>query len=223
MQVFEKLLECNLFKGVALDELYEVKNKILHHVKKFDKETQLVSAGDICNSLQIIVEGNVRAEMIDPNGKTIKIEDIEACRPLAPAFLFGAKNVYPVSVVANSDVVVISFQKEMVVRLFQLNQNVMTNFLDNISNRTQFLSEKIKFLTFQSIKGKIASYLLELAGEKFKSIELRQNQQELAELFGITRPSLARALGELNKEGCIKSEGKTLTIENRDGLLKYIK
>jgi hypothetical protein len=31
----------------------------------------------------------VKGEMTDYNGKTIKIEDIEAPRPLAVAFLFG--------------------------------------------------------------------------------------------------------------------------------------
>ena len=221
--MFEQLLKCNLFRNVTLEQLTEIKEKIYYQVKSFEKDAVIVSAGEKCNNLLIVVEGIVRAEMIDLNGKTIKIEDIVACRPLAPAFLFGSRNQYPVTIIANNDVTILSFPSEMIIHLFQLNQNVMTNFLDNISNRAQFLSDKIKFLSFQNIKGKIASYILEIAGDKLKSIELKKNQQELADLFGITRPSLARALGEMNKEGCLRSEGKIITIENKEMLLKYIK
>ena len=63
-----------------------------------------------------------------------------------------------------------------------------------------FLSQKLHFLSFKTIKGKVAHFFLTQAGEKFHSIELKNTQQQLADLFGVTRPSLARVFGEMQKE-----------------------
>ena len=52
-------------------------------------------AGDPVANLLIVLSGSVRGEMIDYSGKTVKIEDIEAPKPLAAAFLFGKENRFP--------------------------------------------------------------------------------------------------------------------------------
>jgi len=42
---------------------------------------------------------------------------------------------------------------------------LLVNFLDMISNRSQFLSEKIKFLNFKTIKGKLVNFIMLKAGK----------------------------------------------------------
>ena len=55
----------------------------------------------MCNRLVILTQGSVRGEMIDYSGRLIKVEDIAAPRALAPLFLFGEENRFPVEVTAN--------------------------------------------------------------------------------------------------------------------------
>ena len=50
------------------------------------------------NRLVILTKGSVRGEMIDYSGRLIKVEDITAPRAIAPLFLFGEQNRYPVEV-----------------------------------------------------------------------------------------------------------------------------
>ena len=64
----------------------------------------------------------------------------------------------------------------------------------------------------------MAHFLLTRAEDKFHSIELKNTQQQLADLFGVTRPSLARVFGEMQKEGLIKIERKTVTLLNKNKL-----
>jgi CRP/FNR family transcriptional regulator, dissimilatory nitrate respiration regulator len=108
-------------------------------------------------------------------------------------------------------------------RLLQLNTNLLRNYLNSISSRAQFLSQKLHFLSFKTIKEKVAHFLLKEAGERFHSFELKNTQQQLADLFGVTRPSLARVLGEMQTEGLIKIEKKTVTLLDKEKLNELLR
>ena len=70
-------------------------------------------------------------------------------------------------------------------------------YLNTSATHSQMLANKLKFLSFKTIKGKLAQYLLALAGPDRDMVELPLTQNNLAEQFGVARPSLARALGEM--------------------------
>jgi CRP/FNR family transcriptional regulator, dissimilatory nitrate respiration regulator len=215
----EKLKECNLFRGLAEEQLVELFSSINYKEKKYKKDEIVAHSDDECRHLLIVLEGSVKGEMVDFSGKTIKIEDIESSHTLAPAFLFGQNNRYPVTIVANNNASILSISKDSFVEILMSNKLVLTNYLNNISNRAQFLSNKIRFLSFQTIKGKIAHYLLQVR-QKLKSDEfiIPKSQNELSELFGVARPSLGRAMRELDNEGFIKADGKHIKIIDKEGL-----
>lgn len=222
--MFTQLINCNLFDGLEPSEIEELISSVVYQVRRYHIDDLIALSGDTINSLLLIVEGSAKGEMIDFAGKTIKIEDIESPRPLAPAFLFGNNNRFPVNIVANNDVVIIAFQKKEFLKMLALSPKILHNYLDIISNRAQFLSGKLKFLSFQSIKGKIAHYLLAISTANNSSeLLLNKSQTELAELFGVARPSLARAIGDLNREGIISVKGKIIKILEPDKLSALLK
>lgn len=215
---YQLLTNCPIFKGITIKEAEHLLQKIHFQIKSYAKEEIVAVAGEPVRNLQIIMSGSVRGEMIDFSGKTIKIEDIEAPKPLATAFLFGKENNYPVTVTVNKDAKILVMPVEEFLKLLQLNSQILRNYLNSISSRAQFLSQKLHFLSFKTIKGKVSHYFLKQAGEKFHSIELKNTQQQLADLFGVTRPSLARVFGEMQKEGLIKISNKTVTLLNKQAL-----
>ena len=120
--------------------------------------------------------------------------------------------------------IILTLSKASFLILLQTNQKVLTNYLNSISDRAQFLSNKIKFLSFQTIKGKIAHYLLQLMHKTGKTeFILPKSHQELAEMFGVTRPSLSRAFRELNTEKILFSVGKKIKILDKNRILSYLK
>jgi CRP/FNR family transcriptional regulator, dissimilatory nitrate respiration regulator len=219
---YQLLTQCPIFTGISENEAELLMKKIHFQVKSFVKDEIVVVAGEPVLNLNIIISGSVRGEMIDYSGKTIKIEDIEAPKPLATAFLFGRENKFPVTVTANNDVRILSVPVSEFLKLLQFNLQILKNYLNSISSRAQFLSQKLNFLSFKTIKGKVAHFLLDHAGEKFHSVELKNTQQQLADLFGVTRPSLARILGEMQKEGLIGIKNKTVTLLDRKALNELI-
>lgn len=218
----EVLATCPLFKGISTAEINGFKTTIRYRVKRFETNECVALSFDECKHLHIVLNGSVRGEMVDSFGKVIKIEDIEAPRPLAVAFLFGKNNFYPVDILTNEPTEILSFPKESVVELMQKNAIFLKNYMDVISSRAQFLSDRIKFLSFQTIKGKLANYFLGLLKSNELEIELTDSQNSIADMFGVARPSLARTIRELHKDGVIYAKGKTIRVLDKRALMALI-
>jgi CRP-like cAMP-binding protein len=223
MMNYQLLTQCPIFRGITENEAELLFKKIHFQIKSYSKDEIVVVAGEPVLNLNIILSGSVRGEMIEYSGKTIKIEDVEAPKPLATAFLFGQENKFPVTVTANNDAKILTIPVSEFLKLLQMNTQILKNYLNSISSRAQFLSQKLQFLSFKTIRGKVAHFLLQQAGDKFHSVELKNTQQQLADLFGVTRPSLARIFGEMQKEGLIRISNKTVTLLDKIALNELIK
>src|SRR5664279_6534483 len=201
MMDYSILSDSPLFKGMTPADVEEILSLVPFRVRKFQTGSMISQSGEIVESLIIVMSGIVKGEMVDYAGRVIKIEDIPAPGALASAFIFGNKNKFPVNVIAISDGELLMIEKSDFLRLLMKYDVLLVNFLDMISSRSQFLSEKIKFLNFKTIKGKLAFYILQKSGLNDSIITLGMTQSNLADFFGVTRPSIARALGELEDEG----------------------
>ncbi len=222
--VLSILAGCPLFTGLDQDELLMTLSGVSHQKKILVKGELIAQAGDEVFFLHIIIRGSVKGEMVDFAGKVIKIEDIVPPRPLAPAFLFGKQNRYPVNIIANEETELISISRDSFLRMMQSSELILRNFVDNVSSRGQFLSNKIKFLSFSTIKGKLAQYLLDLAGKLDSDrLTLPLSQSQLSELFGVARPSVGRAISEMNQDGIIRTEGKQVVLLDKARLSALLK
>ncbi len=218
------LSQCILFKGLKEHEIELLLNQIHYQEKSFKRESLIAQSGDETTAQLILLSGSVRGEMMDFNGKAIKIEDIKAVRMLAPAFLFGKQNHYPVSIIANEESRVLHIPKNDFLKLLGSNELILRNYLDNISSRAQFLSEKIKFLFFQDIKGKLAHYYMtKLRESSSQTIRMESSQEQLAVLFGVSRPALARSIKELREDKIIETHGKEIRILNVQALKALVR
>ena len=215
---FNQLAACPLFKGISTEEIASILSVVPYRTRNYKTGSLISQSGEPVNSLMVVTNGIVKGEMVDDAGRVIKIEDIPAPGSLATAFIFGNKNRFPVNVAAVSDVEIMSIDKQDFLKLLMTNDRVLVNFLNMISNRSQFLSEKIKFLNFKTIKGKLAHYILQKAGNDKISVSLDMTQNDLADFFGVARPSVSRALGELEQEGFIEAAGKNIRIIDKKGL-----
>ena len=215
---YSHLTDCPLFKGMRSDEIKTILSEVPHRIKKFNSGSLISQCGEQVKSLMVVINGVVKGEMVDYTGRVIKIEDIPAPRTLASAFMFGNKNRFPVNAISLTETEILIIDKFDFLILLKSNDRILVNFLDMISNRTQFLSEKIKFLNFKTIKGKLAHYILQRAGKEGAEIKLDRTQNDLADFFGVARPSVARAIGALEEEGYIIADRKNIQILDKKGL-----
>lgn len=218
------LSNCPVCKSISRENAEEIIQNNRLRINEFKKGDSIARQGDTCKHLYILARGEVTTEMITENGGLLTIEKIKAVKPLASAFLFAEKNLFPVDVIALEDSVVMTISKDDVIMLFQRDPRFLQSYLAYNSDKTQFLTNKLQMVTIRTIRGKLAGYLLEQLmkchsiSPSINTFYTDKNQTELAKYFGVTRPALARILSEFQQEGMIRSERNKITVLNKTAL-----
>jgi len=218
------LASCNLFKGLDTDEINFLFKDLHYQIKNIEKEQHIAFQGAVCNDLLVLLAGKVSAEITDLKEGKIHVAEIPAVSNLAAAFLFGNKNFFPIDIIAKEEVVVLKIPRESVVTMLGRNFKFSLNLLNAVSGRAQYLMEKMKYLSFQTIKEKLALYLLKISEKKKTDIiEMEFSQQKMSELFGVARQSLARTTKKMCDENIIKKDKKKIIILSKKALRDILK
>jgi len=209
----------NLFRGIDKEDIGEIIRNVHHQVRSYEAAEIIIHEEEEYNSLLILVQGTVSTEMMNPDGQVLMLEQLEAPATLAPGSLFASHPQIPVSVVAQNNCRALLISRNSMNQILATNPKVLTNFMEILSNRIQFLSNRLKSLQFQSLRSKFAQHILQMNTiQKSLNVTLQKTQQELSELFGVARPSLARVIREMHNEGLIHAQGKHITILNIESL-----
>ncbi len=219
---FPVLSNSPLFRGLSDDEIENLTCSVNFRVRFYHSGAVVALAGEEILSLIIVLSGSVRGEMSDLAGRTMKIEDINPPQALAAAVLFGAAAKYPVTVTANTDSELLIINKSDYLAMMAGDRRILSNYLTFICNKAQFLSGRLRFHSFHTIRGKFANYLTSLPGASSGRVVIDRSQQELSDYFGVTRPSLSRVIGEMQEEGLISVERREVRLLDIKGLSALI-
>lgn len=206
-----KLSRSPLFQG--LTDIYSIISTVSFDIRKYKKEEIFMYSGDELKRLAVVISGSFRGEMTDSTGKVLKIEDLKEGSIIASAFLVNKKNKIPVDVVANNDVELLIIEKADFIELMNKNAIINNNFIEIISSMAIVLAEKLRFITLKPLKSKVCDYVIkQMKGEKKEYVTLPHSHQSLADLFGVSRPSLGRIFKDLDDLGIIKVDKREVTI-----------
>lgn len=199
--------DTDLFLELGIEEFDEVLKKCNYKILNFEKEEYVAFRGDIIDGIYINLEGLLVAEMLKDDGNVKKIEELKKGKIIASAFIFGDKNKFPVDLVAKSKVQVLFIEKEEVITLLKSDSKVLKIFLDEISNKAQFLSKNLwESLSNKTINQKLAEYIIKK--EKDGIFSFDKSIKELAEYFNVSRLSLSRVIKNFIEDEIIEKIGK---------------
>ena len=164
-----------------------------------------------CNSLGLILDGQVEVQRIYLSGKHIVLKRMTAGEVFGEAIIFSKINKYPATIISISKSNVAFIKKEDIIQLCILEESILKNFISLLSDKIFILNNKIKNISFKTVKQKVINYILEQMHEqKSSTIVLKANKEQISSLIGIPRPSLSRELMKLRDEEIIDCA----TIEN---------
>ena len=213
---FMTIRDLPLFDNTDDDEYARLLSRVKPNSYKVARGETLLAQGVTYESLHALVSGSCYAEMLDSRGKVLRLESFRGPYLFAPAVLFATNNVMPGSVHASSDCQIVRFSREEVLSLCSQSKTVLENLLRITSDRFIFLSNRISFLSFRTIREKTMRYLEMLMPPGEEYVELDMPLEKLAEFFGVTRPALSRVLSELEENGSITREGKQIRLERKE-------
>lgn len=215
-----KLIACPLFRGMSKEEHDAFLERNNNEIVKFEKGETVVRQGDTIRALYLLVEGVVRTQMITREGNILEIDLLEAVMPLASAFIYASNHKFPVDVICMEPCTFLKISKSAWLEEMVHNEKLLMNFLTLNSNMTVFLSQKIQMISLKSLRHKLSVFLLEKTTPEKNYFILKRSRTQLAEYFGVQRPSLARTIKELEDEKVITTSGRVVTILERNKLFR---
>ncbi|NLC49681.1 MAG: Crp/Fnr family transcriptional regulator [Bacteroidales bacterium] len=211
------IFKCPLCSSIPDSEKEDFLNEVHFNIKSYIKDEWIISQGEEFSALHILIEGEVKTVMVDEKGDFMHIENIKAPLPIASGFLFAGNNKSPVSVIAKREAKIIAIPKDNVFMLMKKHDTFMLAILASISNKTQFLSEKVRLTSLRTIKAKTAYYILrESEGESI--FQLKMSKQDIASLFGVSRQALTNVMKQLHEDNIISMDRRKIKIVNRNAL-----
>lgn len=196
MGKFYEIYDFPLFASGNRDIIDSFLKDIPSRISSYKPGETVALQGDPCRSLMLLCQGNLLAKMNSPEGREITIETLKAPDILAPAFIYGSDNRFPVTLISENDSVVWSLSKDEFLKLMEKDRGILGFFLKNISDRSVFLSRKLHEFALQSLSTRVVSYL--------KHNGKISNVQEPAFIMGVARPSLSRTLSSMMENGVIE-------------------
>jgi CRP-like cAMP-binding protein len=209
-----------IFQGLNAMELEKALTKLIYRVRFYAEDELIMQRGDEVSSFMAVLDGELIGEMQVPGSNDLRVEHMYPGQLIASAILFSEKNVLPVNLIARRATRILYISKSDFLILLKENERILLNFLKIVSEKGQFLANKLYFLTFRDLKQKVAAYILEQCAADFLSFEMKGTQEELARLFGVARTSLVRAMQALQDDGLIEIDRKCIKCLDKEGLRK---
>lgn len=200
-----EIFDMPLFRGSDTSLVTRILHDFPGRFASYGKGDFIAMQNSVCRSIFLLCEGSVYAQMTSDEGKEFTLDTLSAPDVLASAFVFGTENIYPVTIIANSDCKMWVVSRDCLQELIEQDKVVLHNFLTVLSDHSLFLSRKIHEFALQTLSSRVVGYL--------QRNGMIQNLQEAAFILGVARPSLSRAIAQLVAQGvlCKVDEGYVLS------------
>mgnify|MGYP001401643412 CR=1 FL=1 len=214
---------CVLFRDIDELNIKESLNGINSKVMNYSKNQPIALEGDECTSIGIVLEGSIEIQKIYLSGKTMTVNTLNQGDIFGEVIVFSKMKTYPSTIIASSKAKILFINKNDIVKMCSSNIEVLNNFMELLSNKILVLNKKIKNLSFDTIREKICSYIVdEYKKQKTQNILLPFSRKEMAENLGVQRPSLSREFVKMKEEGLIDFNRNIVTILDINSLEDYL-
>lgn len=225
--IIQALSKSALCKEFTQDELLSLLEENNTEIKKYEKGSFVFEEGDVPDRLYVLIYGLVEVSKLTFSGKKILITTIENPGDMfAEVYMFMGKSKYDMSAQTGEESLILSISSEFFENIsYNTNalvaEKIRKNLMGIFAMKAYNLSGKVRLLGCGSIREKISLYLIE---NQTPSGEIAKNpsREELADYLNVTRPSLSRELGNMEKEGIIRLEGRKIIIVSQEKLEEYL-
>jgi CRP-like cAMP-binding protein len=185
---------------------------------------QILTPDDPPDRIHIIKKGRVRVYRVTPDGKQLTLDIHERGTILGDMSLLGQSRLPEAFADAIDDAVICTITPDQLRQLIERFPTIGVNLIRHLSGRLQSAERELESLAYQRVDQRLARKLLDLA-RRFGSsteggtlIDARLTQQELAEMIGTTRETLAHTLSDFRRRGLLATVQHRVVIRDAERL-----
>ncbi|OPY01563.1 MAG: cAMP-activated global transcriptional regulator CRP [Syntrophorhabdus sp. PtaB.Bin047] len=211
----DNLRSVNLFADLKDNEL-ETISRILY-VNTYHRGQLIFQEGEDGNALFVVLKGRVKVCLYDEEGREYVLDVIGKDGFFGELALIDElpRSANAIAM-EGSDLLIV--RRADFTKLLMENPSISINILKVLAGRLRVADERIKWLAFLNVEGRILKYLLELGarlGIKMKDyiiIERGPSQIEIANSCGCSRETVSRMISSLVKKGVISVRRRQYTL-----------
>ena len=183
---------------------------------------QILAPDDPPDQIHIVKKGRVRVFRITPDGKQLTLDIYEKGTILGDMSLLGQDRLPEAYAEAIDEGVICTITPEELRRLIERFPTIGVNIIRHLSRRLQSAERELEAMAYQRVDQRLAHRLIDLAqrfGVKTPRgtlIQANLTQQELAEMVGTTRETLAHTLGDFRHRGLLDTAHHQVLIRDAE-------
>lgn len=215
------LREVDLFAGLSLDQLREISRTL--PMTACLTGVLVTSPDDEGERLYIVKRGRVRLYRLTLDGKQLTLDILDKGRVVGRMSWLG-QELNDAYAEAIEDAVICSFTPDELRRLIDRFPSIGLNIIRYLADRLAASERERELMAYRSVEERLATRLIELV-ERFGrpvnggiEIDARLTQQELAEMIGTSRETLATTISSLRERGVLDMEHQRVVILELDRL-----
>jgi CRP/FNR family transcriptional regulator, cyclic AMP receptor protein len=215
------LREVDLFAGLSPAQLKEISRTL--PMTTCQVGGLVTSPDEDDERLYIVKRGRVRLYRLTPDGKQLTLDLLDKGRIVGRMSWLG-QELNEVYAEAVEDALICSFTPDELRRLIDRYPSIGVNIIRYLSDRLTVSEREREVMAYRSVEQRLAARLLELL-DRFGvpedggvAIDARLTQQELADMIGTTRETLAQTVSRLRERGVLQMSNQRVVIQDRDTL-----
>ncbi|MCI1991327.1 MAG: Crp/Fnr family transcriptional regulator [Oscillospiraceae bacterium] len=211
-----------VFASLNREEMAHLSSIARH--RNYGKGENLVSEGDPLDALVILNEGDAKAYQLTPDGHE------QILYVFSQGDFFGERNLLgnrtsPYTVTALKPVKTCIFGRDAFHDMLRANPEIAVKIIEELESRMERMENALQNMGVRNLDERIGGLLLDFS-EKYGAkvpegilLRLPLSREGIARYLGVARETVSRKLGQLEKDGVIRSvSNKSILILNGEAL-----
>lgn len=177
--------------------------------------------GEQAKGLHVVLDGVVKVCHASPEGQELVLHVLRSGHLFGEAALFQ-QSTYPASAYAEKSCHLLYIPGTSLFELLRKHPDMAFAMLGALSVRLRYFARKLQAAHDHNALQRLAAYLLHRLSLSPDSTSLHMDvsQETMASMLGIRRETLSRMLSQLEQEGIVRKEKKTLVVVDPKALQK---
>ena len=214
---FPVLRQCQLFSGIAENDLLAMLRCLNVTVQQYRKGQTLIAEGEKPEKFGIVLSGAVQLWRIDYSGNRSIMASVAPSQIFGESFGCAEADAIPIQVVASEPCEIMLIDGSRILHACgngcDFHHQVIFNLLKMTARKNLVFHQKLEITSRRSTREKLLTYLNQQAKQhRSRTFTIPFDRQELADFLEVDRSGLSAEISKLRKEGVLESERSTFRL-----------
>jgi len=219
MQLYDHLLQFQLFQGLSRLELLQMAGNTKFGFMKVGAGATIVKEGDVCQQLIFIIKGDLQLTTTSTDHGYSVVEELTAPWLIQPEVLFGTSLRYSCTAKTVTEAHFITLSKDEVIRLLNEFLIIRLNMLNLYASVVQRYQLRQWRRPPQTLRERTVRFLMDHCTYPAGRKEFRILMTRLADELGDSRLDVSRVLNTMRSEGLIELYRGRIVVPSLERML----